>query len=92
MKGHKLTKLSSEDLSSVYGGQIYKAWDEEEEAFCYLVPSATVYATYYNETEAKLKSRHLPRNNIVSCATLEEASYFAVSDCAYYQILNNYKN
>ncbi len=92
MKSHKLTKLSGEDLSSICGGQIYKAWDKEEKAFCYLVPSATVYATYYNETEAKLKSRHLPRNNIVNCTTLEEASYFAESDCTYYQILNCYQD
>ena len=91
MKDHNLTKLSGEDLSHVYGGQIYAAWDEKEQKNCYLVPSVRGFATYYNATEAKLNSKHLPRNNIVNCTSLDEASFFAHSDCAYYQVLNYYK-
>lgn len=91
MKAHNLTKLSSKELSLVYGGQIYAAWDKKEQKNCYLVPSARGYAAYYNETEAKLNSGHLPRNNIVNCTSLKEAKFFAHSDCAYYQVLNHYK-
>ena len=82
MKAHNLTKLSSKELSLVYGGQIYAAWDKKEQKNCYLVPSVKGVDPYYNETEAKLNSEHLPRNNIVNCRTLEEASFFAHSDCA----------
>lgn len=92
MNAHKLTKLSSKELSLVNGGQIYAAWDKKEQKNCYLVPSVRGYAKYYNATDAKLNSRHLPRNNIVNCSTLYEAAVFAESDCVYYQILNCYQD
>ena len=95
MKDHKLTKLSSKELSLVNGGQIYAAWDEYEQKCCYLVPSASEnvpYFLYYNETEAKRNSGHLPRNNIEKCATLDKAILFAKSDCAYYHILSYYQD
>lgn len=87
MKSHKLTKLSGEDLSSICGGQIYKAWDKEEKAFCYLVPSATVYATYYNETEAKNNAGHLKREDIVECSDYSDAVSYAEADCTCYKII-----
>ena len=90
MEGYKLTKLSGEDLSNICGGQIYRAWDKEEETFCYLVPSATVYATYYNETGAINNSWHLPRNDIVECASMQEAKNYAEADCAFYRIINSF--
>ena len=83
-----LQKLSLNDLTCVSGGQIYAFFDKEKEIYHYLVPSVRGFAIYYNATEAKHNSKHLPRNNIVNCRTLEEASFFARSDCAYYQVLD----
>lgn len=90
MKDHNLTKLSGEDLSHLYGGQIYAAWDEKKQKNCYLVPSVRGYAAYYKETEAKLNSGLLPRNNIVNCTTLDNAIHLAQSDCAFYRIIASF--
>lgn len=82
-----LHKLSLSDLTCVSGGQIYKAWDKDKEKFCYLVPSATVPATYYNETEAINNSGHLRRQDIVVCPNYSEAVSYAEADCTCYKII-----
>ena len=90
MNTNGLSKLELSDLTYVSGGQIYEFFDGKKEAYCYLVPSAAGYATYHNKTEAKLNSRHLPRNNIVNCTTLDNAIHLAQSDCAFYRIIASF--
>lgn len=83
MKDLKLTKLSSEDLSSICGGQIYKVCGEE----IYVVPSAGCYTIHYNKTEAINNSGHLRRQDIVVRSNYSEAVSCAEADCTYYKII-----
>ncbi len=88
MKKSGLCKLCLSDLAHITGGQIYEFFDEEKEAYCYLVPSAAGYATYYNKTEALANSPHLAKKGIVPCWTFEDAKDFAKTDSIFYSIAN----
>ncbi len=74
MTSYTLTKLSNDDLVSIYGGQkIYYALDPENNQTCYFVPDEIGVFMTYNETAA-IENSPLKRGTIFKkCKNLEDA-------------------
>lgn len=68
------TRLTDEDLSSVYGGQkIYYALDPENNQTCYFVPDEIGVFVTYNETAAIKNSPLKVGSKFKECKDLEDA-------------------
>ena len=78
MTRYTLTKLSNDDLASIYGGQkIYCAFDPENNKTRYFVTDSTGFFTTYNRTVAINNSPLGWEVKFANCTDLEDAERLA---------------